>query len=307
MANINGINSGIDYSVFFGSSSASSSEGMDLSSYMSIKNGSYRKLLKNYYSSQKQEARSAAGDPGSRLTKIRSTADQLQKKAAALSADKLWAAQETAEEESGRTKSTLRDPDAAVKAVKDFAEAYNAALDAASSSETKSVLRSGGWLDNMSRKHSRLLNEAGISVDSDGRLSVDEEALKTANVTTLKDLFQGVDSYAARVSAKAEAISKAAAGTAATYDSSGAWSKDLNTLASSRINSVIGNTEEKESSGSKARSEAEKRLASLKERRDQLKKELKNAVGYDAQRSCESQIAKLDKEIRDSENRLKYL
>ena len=38
MASINGINSGIDYSVFFGSSSTSSADGVDLTSYMSIKN-----------------------------------------------------------------------------------------------------------------------------------------------------------------------------------------------------------------------------------------------------------------------------
>ena len=61
MAGIGGINSGIDYSVFFGGSSTSSADGVDLTSYMSIKNGSYRRLLKNYYGSQKAEVRSAVG------------------------------------------------------------------------------------------------------------------------------------------------------------------------------------------------------------------------------------------------------
>ena len=39
MAGIGGINSGIDYSVFFGGSSTSSADGVDLTSYMSIKTG----------------------------------------------------------------------------------------------------------------------------------------------------------------------------------------------------------------------------------------------------------------------------
>ena len=80
MASINGINSGIDYSVFFGGSSTSSADGVDLISYMSIKNGSYRRLLKNYYGSQKAEAKSTVGDTGATLTKIRSAADNQIKK-----------------------------------------------------------------------------------------------------------------------------------------------------------------------------------------------------------------------------------
>ena len=96
MANINRINSGMDYSVFFGGSSTATSDGVDLTSYMSIKNGSYRKLLNNYYSSQKQEAKSSVGDSGSKLTKIRSSADTLQNKADALSKGNLWETENTA-------------------------------------------------------------------------------------------------------------------------------------------------------------------------------------------------------------------
>ena len=307
MANINGINSGIDYSVFFGGSSTASSDGVDLTSYMSIKNGSYRKLLKNYYSSQKQEAKSSVGDSGSKLTKIRSSADALQKKADALSAEKLWETENSVDETSGKTKETLRNPDKLVNAVKEFADAYNSAIDAASSSETKAVLRSGGWLDTMTRKNGRLLNEVGISIGSDGKLSVNEEELKNANVTTLKGLFRGFDSYASKVSTKAAGISTAAAGKDGTYNASGAWSETGNSIATSQINSIIGSANDNNSTTSKARSEAENNLKSLKEKRDKLKKEMNEAVGYDARRSYESQISKLDKEIKDTESKLTYL
>ena len=117
MASINGINSGIDYSVFFGGSSTSSADGVDLTSYMSIKNGSYRRLLKNYYSSQKAEAKSAVGDTGATLTKIRSAADNLQKKSDTLSSDKLWDTTESVDEGTGKVTETLTNPEALVKAV----------------------------------------------------------------------------------------------------------------------------------------------------------------------------------------------
>ncbi len=307
MANINGINSGIDYSVFFGTSPTTSSGGVDLTSYMSIKNGSYRKLLKNYYGSQKQEAKSSVGDSGSKLTKIRSSADALQKKADALSAEKLWETENSVDETSGKTKETLRNPDKLVNAVKEFADAYNSVIDAASSSETKAVLRSGGWMDTMTRKNGRLLNEVGISIGSDGKLSINEDELKNANVTTLNGLFRGVDSYAAKVSAKAAGISRSAAVREGTYNASGTWSETGNSIATSQINSIIGNTNDKDPTTNKARSEAENNLKSLKEKRDKLKKEINEALGYDARRSYESQISKLDKEIKDTESKLTYL
>ncbi len=304
MANINNINSGIDYSVFFGGSSSNSSTGVDLTSYMSIKNGSYRKLLKGYYGSQKQEAKSPVGDSGDKLTRIRSTADSLKKKADVLSSDKLWATEEIEDETSGRKKEVFSNPEAIVKAVKDFADSYNQAIDAAYNSKTKSVLRSGEWLDTMTEKHGRLLNEVGITVGADGKLSVNEEELKKANITTMKSLFQGIDSYAVKVSAKAAGLSNAAATKEATYSADGTWIKSISTVAESRINTVIGDNG---SAAGRTRTDTENNLKSLKEKREKLKKEMDNALGYDARRTYESQISKLDKEISDTEKKLKYL
>lgn len=304
MANINNINSGIDYSVFFGGSSSNSSTGVDLTSYMSIKNGSYRKLLKSYYGSQKQEAKSLVGDSGDKLTRIRSTADSLKKKADVLSSDKLWATEEIEDETSGRKKEVFSNPEAIVKAVKDFADSYNQAIDAAYNSKTKSVLRSGEWLDTMTEKHGRLLNEVGITVGADGKLSVNEEELKKANITTVKSLFQGIDSYAVKVSAKATGLSNAAATKKATYSADGTWIKSISTVAESHINTVIGDNG---SAAGRTRTDTENNLKSLKEKREKLKKEMDNAVGYDARRTYESQISKLDKEISDMEKKIKYL
>ena len=85
------------------------------------------------------------------------------------------------------------------------------------------------------------------------------------------------------------------------------WSETGNSIATSQINSIIGSANDNNSTTSKARSEAENNLKSLKEKRDKLKKEMNEAVGYDARRSYESQISKLDKEIKDMESKLTYL
>ena len=304
MANINNINSGIDYSVFFGGSSSNSSAGVDLTSYMSIKNGSYRKLLKNYYDSQKQEAKASIGDSGENLTRIKASADTLKKKADVFSSDKLWATEEITDETSGIKKEVFSNTESIVKAVKEFADSYNQAIDAAYNSKTKSVLRSGEWLDTMTEKHGRLLNEVGITVGADGKLSVNEEELKKANITTMKSLFQGIDSYAVKVSAKAAGLSNAAATKEATYSADGTWIKSISTVAESRINTVIGDNG---SSAGRTRTDTENSLKSLKEKREKLKKEMDNALGYDARRTYESQISKLDKEISDTEKKIKYL
>ena len=211
------------------------------------------------------------------------------------------------DEGTGKVTETLTNPEALVKAVKEFADAYNKTIDAAAGSETKAVLRTGGWMDNMSRKNRRLLNEVGITIGSDGKLSVDEDELKKANVTTLKSLFKGVDSYASKVSAKAMAISNSAARTESTYDSGGNWNNNMSTIARSQIDSVIGGDSDKETSVSKTRTETENKIKSLKEKREKLQKEMNKAVGYDATRDYETQIKKLDKEIKEAENRLKYL
>ena len=304
MANINNINSGIDYSVFFGGSSSNSSAGVDLTSYMSIKNGSYRKLLKNYYDSQKQEAKASIGDSGENLTRIKASADTLKKKADVFSSDKLWATEEITDETSGIKKEVFSNTESIVKAVKEFADSYNQAIDAAYNSKTKSVLRSGEWLDTMTEKHGRLLNEVGITVGADGKLSVNEEELKKANITTMKSLFQGIDSYAVKVSAKAAGLSNAAATKEATYSADGTWIKSISTVAESRINTVIGDNG---SDAGRTRTDTENNLKSLKEKREKLKKEMDNALGYDARRTYESQISKLDKEISDTEKKIKYL
>ncbi len=253
MAGISGLSSGINYSVLFGTSDKQSSSvdyssimNLDLAEVASVRKGSYGKLLKSYYAQEKADAKASVGDTDAKLTNIKSDADKLGNAADALGNSSLYKTK-TVTDDNGKTSEVLADADKAAGAVKDFVKAYNAAIDSAGDSETKSVLRQGGWMANMSKQNSRLLAEVGITVGSDDKLSFNEDTFKKASVTTVKELFSGTDSYASQVSAKADSISRATQNAgAATYNASGNWSTQANNMAKESIAKLTGNTEEQE-------------------------------------------------------------
>ena len=253
MAGISGLSSGINYSVLFGTSDKQSSSvdyssimNLDLAEVASVRKGSYGKLLKSYYAQEKADAKASVGDTDAKLTNIKADADKLGNAADALGNSSLYKTK-TVTDDNGKTSEVLADADKAAGAVKDFVKAYNAAIDSAGDSETKSVLRQGGWMANMSKQNSRLLAEVGITVGSDDKLSFNEDTFKKASVTTVKELFSGTDSYASQVSAKADSISRATQNAgAATYNASGNWSTQANNMAKESIAKLTGNTEEQE-------------------------------------------------------------
>ncbi len=253
MAGISGLSSGINYSVLFGTSDKQSSSvdyssimNLDLAEVASVRKGSYGKLLKSYYAQEKAEAKASVGDTDAKLTNIKADADKLGKAADALGNSSLYKTK-TVTDDNGKTSEVLADADKAAGAVKDFVKAYNAAIDSAGDSETKSVLRQGGWMANMSKQNSRLLAEVGITIGSDDKLSFNEDTFKKASVTTVKELFSGNDSYASQVSTKAGSISRATQNAgAATYNASGNWSTQANNMAKESIAKLTGETEENE-------------------------------------------------------------
>ena len=124
--------------------------------------------------------------------------------------------------------------------------AYNAMIDEAEDSETKSVLRKTGWMANMTKENSNLLNEVGIRVGSDDKLTLNEDTFKKANVSTLKEMFYGNDSFAAKVSNKAAGIGNSAASTEGIYTSKGSWPSSVTQMAESMISKVDGAEQEED-------------------------------------------------------------
>ena len=312
MAGISGLSSGINYSVLFGNSSSNTSSasdsllGLDMSAVSSIKNGSYGKLLKNYYKQSKADAKAQVGDTDSKLTDIKASADKLELKADALNNSKLWESKTVTKD--GKQTEELANSDKALSAVKDFVSSYNKLIDEAGDSETKSVLRKGGWMANMTKENSNLLSQVGIKVGSDDKLTLDENAFKKADVTTLKEMFYGNDSYASKVSAKAAGIGMSAANTEGIYTSKGSWSSDMTKMAESLISKTGGSEEEEstESLFSTKTTESKKTLTEedsnkikdLQDQKAQLQKNYESGnLSYDQFKDIDKQIEDINKQI----------
>lgn len=226
------IQSKTNYSFLFqslGSSGSGSAANLNfLSDYASIKNGSYAKLMKAYYGKDSHTAVSSltekkttsadkVSDTAKTLSKVQTATDSLKESADALLQN--------------GSKSVFRDgevSDTAYRAVASFVKDYNAVLSSTEDVNSTSVLSRTVNLTTETKKSESLLSRAGITINEDNTLSLDKDAFLKADAATVKSVFQGVGSYAYRVSAQASLINFSAdreAAAASSYTSSGNYNR----------------------------------------------------------------------------------
>ena len=223
----------IGLSGFFGTSNTNQSQsiwssGSDsgstiLSDYASIKNGTYKKLAKKYYASDtKSEADAKAEDK--KLTLTKNGSESLSSSVKALMSNSLFEKKKISskDEKTGET-SEKEDYDweAITKAVKSFVDDYNSVITDAADTNLNGVLRNTLHMTSATKANSKLLSEIGITVGKDNKLTVDEDKLKEADISTLKSVFNGSGSFADRISTMSDAITKAISNSATTYTNSG--------------------------------------------------------------------------------------
>ncbi len=217
MASISGVNSTTtttDYSELFESLSANSSSNNTSSSnfladYASIKNGSYAKLTKAYYG--KTSGAATTADEAKKTIKtnttIKADADALKSSASTLVDSKtLFTKKIETTDDKGVTTSNY-DYDKIYKNLKAFVDDYNKMIKSGSDSDNKSILRNTLSMTTLTKKNMSLLEDVGITINEDNTLSIDEKALKSANINDLKSLFNGVGSYADSISSFATNVS----------------------------------------------------------------------------------------------------
>lgn len=165
-----------------------------LSDYSSIKNGSYGKLLKAYYGTNKSSSvdsvvreKTASKDDAKTISKLKTSAEELQ-------------------EASEQLMKTELEPDAMYKAVSDFANKYNTMIKNAADSNNNSILSMAANMTTSTISNGNLLQKIGVTVNSDNTLSVDEEKFKASNMKTVETLFGTRGSYAYGISTKASFI-----------------------------------------------------------------------------------------------------
>ena len=247
----NNVDTKYDVSALMGG--APNSCGNLLSDYASIKNGSYGKMMKAYCAKQAAEKKAFSGDTAQKLTLMGSSADSLKKSADALGNASLWEKKKITkkDEESGEEIETEDyDWESITKAVKSFVEDYNSLVEQVGNSDTEKVLRNAVWMTGTTEKTEKLLSKVGISIGKGNKLELDEDALKNANISTLKSLFTGHGSFADKISQKAGTISRAASSAAAaarasaTYTRNGNYSDTLSRMYSGSVDKKVGEKKE---------------------------------------------------------------
>ncbi len=231
-----------DYSALFSSLSASSTSSSNSGSleslygdYASIKNGSYGKLLKAYYAKQDKEAAAEEADENkTTYTRVKSSASSLASAADALTDSSLYAkGSYKVTKADGSTEDSDYDMDTIYEKVSSFVDSYNSAISAGSALDSGSVSTRTLSMVSFTTKNSNLLKSIGITQSSEGKLSVDEDKFKNADINTIKSLFSGSGSYADTVANKANVISSLAANKLSTYSSyNSSGSYDSSTVSS---------------------------------------------------------------------------
>ena len=215
-----------DISTLFGSLNNNNlSNSINLNDYNMIKSGSYKKLLKSYYSkdSEKTEAKNntdskknVSTKDATGLAQMKKDADELKSASKKLSSDDLW------KQTDGKY-----DMDKIATAVKDFAGKYNSVLKQSEKVTSKDVSQDVKYMNSMTGTMSKALSRIGVNIESDGALKVDEEALKKADVKSVKAMFSGVASYGDQIADKASDISKDAVMNSSVYSNTGKISSTL--------------------------------------------------------------------------------
>ena len=273
---------------------------INLADYASIKNGSYKKLMKAYYKQEEEEkAAAAGGDSKTKLTSIKATADELKSSAEALQKEDLWQKKtftKTNEETGEETTYEDYDWEAITNAVKKFTDAYNSMVEGAGNSDTKNILMNTSWMTKMTASNAKLLAKAGIEIGKDNKLSVDEEALKK-NISTTKFVFKGYNSFADKVATKAGGISdsaaRAAADMASAYDKHGAYTNPFFSSAKDQVDSALGKTSKTTANTDKV----DKEIKNLKSRRDSLKQKIKSEYDTEKKRQYEKELKQVENEL----------
>ena len=215
---------------------------ISLTDYASIKNGSYKKLLKAYYadsSAKDAEADAREAIKSKDASALYSTEDQSASKMTTsarslLSASEALSASGDASlfkqknEEGSASDMSSYDADKLVGGIKDFAKSYNSVLSASATSTDTKLRKSVSDMQSLTKANADGLSRAGISIGKDGQLSVDEDKLKSADVTKLKSLFNGAGSYGAQTAAYASQVNYYStlndSGSGSSYDANGSYS-----------------------------------------------------------------------------------
>ena len=97
------------------------------------------------------------------------------------------------------------------KAFSAFIDDYNDLINTTDKSANSSVTNQAGYLKNIVSNNKSALSRLGVTVNSDKTLSIDKEKFNEADMSTLKNLFTGNNSFAEKMTDRVNQIYRYAA------------------------------------------------------------------------------------------------
>jgi hypothetical protein len=181
-----------------------------------IQSGVYKKMAAAYFDQADGTSASAATKEATSLSTLSGSASDLKSAALSLMNNSLYQETTTSSKDAAGNVVTSSgyDRSAILSAAKSFVSAYNDTLDGMDNVSSVSVLRKGVTMTGMTDKVSEQLAKAGITVNKDNSLSLDETKFNAAGMSTLKALFAGSTSYAASTAQRASMIATSASNSA---------------------------------------------------------------------------------------------
>lgn len=259
-----------NYSSLFSSLDSSASW---LNDYASLKNGSYGKLMKAYYSEVKSDA---AGVGSSNSKSKRSSTNILEKLEAEKKNPRISKEAEKSNTALTAGLSSLRSSvsklsdsstftdteggasaaDKTLSAVKSYVKDYNSVVTAAKGSTLANKTAYVSNVMSSTSANAGKLADIGITVNSNGTLTLDETKLKATDVSKVQDLFSTTDmmSYGSTVSSRLQfagtAVASGAAGAtenvSKTASNAASLKADGKTLASDALYAKVKDKDGKE-------------------------------------------------------------
>ena len=192
-----------DYSSLFSGISAKNDSFNSMSwlkDYGLVKSGAYGKLMKAYYAEDKtsESAAKIVSKDVKKATGKNTSSESYNKLSEAAGA-----VQDSIEK---IQKATKEDTDLLVSAVKGFVKSYNSMIEAAADRDVvndSSISSRITVLSSLSNGYTEKMDSMGLIARKDGKIEIDEEKLKKADASDIKDLFAEKSSYGYSVSVSA--------------------------------------------------------------------------------------------------------
>ncbi|MCM1105847.1 MAG: flagellar filament capping protein FliD [Blautia sp.] len=214
-----------------------------LADYASIRNGSYSRLLKSYYAKADSSSGRTSGNTSNKTynywnydEKIKGISAKMSSvsKDSAETLDKIQTSAESLSSSAQKVTAT-EDREKMYSAAAAFVKDYNSLMESSGKSQVGAIKASRSSIVSNTSANAEKLASVGITVNAkDNTLSIDASKFKSADLDTVKGLFDGKSSYAAKISSSASAIASHAKYEAGRIGASTGTSRTASTSSSSR-------------------------------------------------------------------------